>query len=117
MRSVQQGDYGYIVNFWADGDFHFTGDALSGRTFKAMTQAAGSDQAIEDRVDLLRFRVKEEFYNFRNDPDALDNLIDDPDLLNEKQRLKKLLYAEMKRSGDPLSDVFANEFMEMDGKQ
>jgi N-sulfoglucosamine sulfohydrolase len=117
MRSVQQGDYGYIVNFWADGDFHFTGDALSGRTYKAMSEAAGSDQAIEDRVDLLRFRMKEELYDFRNDPDALDNLIDDPDLVNEKRRLKKVLYAEMKRSGDPLSDVFANEFMEMDGKE
>lgn len=111
MRGVQRGNYGYIVNFWADGDFQFTGDALSGRTFQAMSEATEADRAIADRVDLLRFRVKEELYDFRNDPDALNNLIDDPGLQEEKQRLKKLLHAEMKRSKDPLLSEFEERFL------
>jgi N-sulfoglucosamine sulfohydrolase len=106
MRCVLNGSYGYIVNFWSDGDFQFTGDALSGRTFKAMNRAALSDKAIAERMDLLKFRVPEELYDFSNDPDGLYNLIDDPKLQDEKQRLKNLLHAEMKRSKDPLREEF-----------
>lgn len=111
MRCVQKGDFGYIVNFWSDGDFYFTGDALSGRTFKAMQEAAPSDQEIAERVDLLRFRVNEELYNFKNDPDALTNLVDNPDLLNKKQELKELLRREMKKSDDPLLNEYIERFL------
>lgn len=112
MRAVQQGRYGYIVNFWADDEFAFTGDALSGRTFRAMREAADSLDEVSERVDLLRYRVKEELYDFQEDPDALTNLIDDPDLAEEKQLLKQLLYAEMKRSQDPLQQEFAKRFLD-----
>ena len=112
MRAVQQGRYGYIVNFWADDAFTFTGDALSGRTYRAMREAADTVERIDERVDLLRYRVKEELYDFREDPDALTNLIDDPDLAEEKQQLKELLYQEMRRSEDPLQDEFAERFLD-----
>ncbi|MEX2235269.1 MAG: sulfatase [Cyclobacteriaceae bacterium] len=112
MRCVQRGNYGYIVNFWSDGDFSFTGEALSGRTFKAMSHAASSDEQIAERINLFKFRVSEELYDFRNDPDGLINLSDNPDLLEEKKRLKELLYAEMKRTDDPLREEFAERFMD-----
>ncbi|PHN07800.1 sulfatase family protein [Flavilitoribacter nigricans] len=115
MRCVLNGDYGYIANFWADGQFHFTGDALSGRTFQAMNGAAASNPAIAERVELLRFRVKEEFYDFRNDPDGLQNLIHDPELQVEQERLKRLLHAEMKRSDDPLLSAFEERFFDKGG--
>lgn len=111
MRCVQRGDYGYIVNFWSDDEFYFTGDALSGRTYKAMQEAASSDQAIAERVDLLRYRVEEELYDFKNDPDALTNLIDNPDFIDKKQELKDLLWSEMKKSDDPLLDQFNERFL------
>lgn len=111
MRSVQKGDYGYIVNFWSDGDFHFTGDALSGRTYRAMDVAAESDPEIADQVDLLRFRVKEELYDFNVDPDALNNLINEPGYADKKQELKSMLLAEMKKSDDPLTNEFQERFM------
>lgn len=111
MRSIQRGDFGYIANFWADGDFTFTGDALSGRTFAAMDQAAASSEEIAERVDLLKYRVKEELYDFKNDPDGLVNLADDPELREEKQQLKELLYAEMKRSDDPLQAEFEDRYL------
>lgn len=112
MRAVQKGRYGYIVNFWADDEFTFTGDALSGRSYRAMNEAADSIDAIRERVDLLRYRTKEEFYDFSQDPDALTNLIDDPNLAEEKQQLKQLLYREMERSQDPLREEFARRFLE-----
>ena len=112
MRAVQQGRYGYIVNFWADDEFIFTGDALSGRTYRAMREAADANDQIRDRVDLLRYRVKEELYDLQEDPDALTNLIDHPELEEEKQYLKELLFREMKRSQDPLREEFAKRFLD-----
>ncbi len=111
MRCVIHGNYGYIVNFWSNGEFHFTGDALSGRTFKSMKEAGQSDPGIAERVRLLRYRVGEELYDFKHDPDGLVNLIDDPNLADEKEQLKDLLYAEMKRSDDPLLAEFAANFL------
>ncbi len=112
MRCVINGNYGYIVNFWSDGHFHFAGDALSGRTYQAMRWAAQHNKIIAERVKLLRYRVGEEVYDFKNDPDGLTNLADDPDLIDEKQRLRDLLHAEMKRSDDPLLDDFEKMFRE-----
>ena len=112
MRCVQRGDFGYIVNFWSDGDFYFTGDAMSGRTFKSMHHAADSDEAIAERVDLLRFRVKEELYDFKTDPDGLINLVDDPNYGEKKKELKALLQTQMRRSDDPLLNKF-EEFLSL----
>jgi N-sulfoglucosamine sulfohydrolase len=111
MRGVQNAKYGYIVNFWSDQKKKITGDALSGRTFKAMQQAASSDEALAKRMRLFQYRVPEELYDYRSDPDGLVNLIDDPDLGQVTQRLKKLLHAEMKRTDDPLLEEFEARFM------
>lgn len=111
MRSVQDKRYGYIVNFWSDGDYQIRGDAMGGRTFKAMNEAALSNQALAKRVDLYKYRVPEELYDFKNDPDGLVNLIDDPEVQNEKKRLMDLLYSEMKRTDDPWQTDFKEKFM------
>lgn len=111
MRSIQKGNYAYIANFWSDGHFHFTGDALSGRTFKAMQDKAMTDEVIAQRLYHLRFRVKEELYDYDKDPDALLNLIDDASLQSKKRHLKELLYSEMKRTKDSLLSDFETKFM------
>jgi N-sulfoglucosamine sulfohydrolase len=112
MRCVQEGGYGYIVNFWADGSQRIRGDALSGRTYAAMVAAASSDAVVAGRVELFELRVSEELYDFRSDPDGLVNRIDDPGLQDTRQRLKSLLHGEMKRSEDPLVVEFRDRFME-----
>ena len=63
-------------------------------------------------MELYKFRVPEELYDFTSDPDGLVNLIDDPDVQAEKQRLKGLLHAQMKGSDDPLADEFRDRFMQ-----
>ena len=77
-----------------------------------MNEAALSNKAIAERMDLYKLRVVEELYDFKNDPNGLVNLIDDPRVQDEKQRLKELLYAEMKRSEDPWSTRFKERFMQ-----
>ena len=67
---------------------------------------------MAERMDLYKFRVVEELYDFKNDPDGLVNLIDDPNLQDEKRRLKDLLYKEMKRSEDPWETAFKKRFMQ-----
>jgi N-sulfoglucosamine sulfohydrolase len=76
-----------------------------------MDKAAISNKEIAERMDLYKFRVAEELYDFKNDPNGLVNLINNPDLQKEKQRLKDLLYKEMKRSKDPLTSEFKERFI------
>ncbi|MDB4583184.1 sulfatase [Draconibacterium sp.] len=113
MRGVKGKRYGYIVNFWSDGKFEIKGDALGGRTYSAMVEAAKIDSTLAKRMDLYIYRVEEELYDFKNDPDALVNLINEPDLTDEKMHLKKLLHREMKRSKDPLTEEFEQLFMNL----
>ncbi len=56
-------------------------------------------------------RVPDELYNFKTDPDGLVNLIDDPSLIKVKQRLKKMLFQEMKRTNDPLLEEFEKKYL------
>jgi N-sulfoglucosamine sulfohydrolase len=111
MRCVQEETYGYIVNFWSDGEHEMRGDASSGRTFAAMKKAAPENDVVADRLNMYVYRVPEELYDFRSDPDGLVNLIDDPALKETRQRLKKLLHNEMKRTKDPLMDEFEESFL------
>jgi len=111
MRCVQEETYGYIVNFWSDGKLETRGDASSGRTLAAMKKVAPEDNLVADRLNMYLYRVPEELYDFRTDPDGLVNLIDDPALKEVRQRLKKRLHNEMKRTNDPLAGEFETVFL------
>lgn len=67
----------YIWNGWADGETQFRNESMSGRSFKAMQEAAKTDPAIAARVKHYLFRWPEELYDYRKDPDALNNLVSD----------------------------------------
>lgn len=106
MRCVQSTRFGYIFNFWSDGKTIFLNESQSGLSFKAMLAAAGQDENIEARVRLFRYRVPEEFYDFRNDPNGLNNLIGDPSYEEEIERFRHILLAKMQRTGDPALTAF-----------
>ena len=106
MRSVQEPRFGYIYNAWSDGETTFRNESQSGRTFKAMIEAAKSDDVIAARVKHFVYRTKEEFYDYANDPDALHNLIDDPDRAAEIARFRALMREHMQRAKDPLLKQF-----------
>jgi len=108
MRCVQNRRFGYIFNPWSDGERVFTNESQSGRTMAAMRAAARSSEAIAARVDLFLHRVPEEFYDFRNDPDATRNLIDDPSYAGHLDDLRIRLETWMEAVDDPALEAFRN---------
>jgi len=103
MRSVQTRKFGYIYNAWSDGKTVFRNESQSGLTFRAMQRAAKRDPRIKARVNFFLYRVKEELYDYENDPNALHNLIDDPRYRPVVRRLRKALAEFLRRIGDPLA--------------
>jgi len=75
-------------------------DSTSGLTFKAMQKAGKSDPKIAARVKLFEHRVPEEFYDFKKDPGALNNLIDDPKYQDEIEQMRRMLKSQMKKTND-----------------
>ncbi len=111
MRCVQSPEYGYIANFWSDGDREFRNESQSGLTFSAM--AAAGDSEIADRVDLFVHRVPEEFYDMKNDPCCLRNLIDEPELQEEVERYRQVLAGHLDDVGDPAYPAFSSRLGEV----
>jgi N-sulfoglucosamine sulfohydrolase len=109
MRAVQNKQHGYIFNPWSNGKTRFRNESQAGLTFMAMKEVASENKEIARRVNLFEFRVVEEFYDFRNDPDALHNLIDDPSYRQEISELRKELIKRMKDSNDPAYNDFVNQ--------
>ena len=109
MRSIQNAKFGYIYNAWSDGKTVFKNESQSGLTFKAMRAAAQTDQQIAARVKEFVYRVPEEFYDYEHDPDALHNLIDDPQYADEIAKFRTRMLAEMEKSDDYLAKRFRAE--------
>ena len=63
---------------------------------------------IAKRTRLFSYRVLEEFYDFENDPDALDNLVHEPRIAYEVQKLRNALELWMAEVDDPALDAFVN---------
>ncbi len=106
MRCVQNREYAYIYNFWADHETAMTGDSTGGITWKAMIEAAKTDPEIAKRVELYKYRVSEEFYNLKEDPDGLNNLADNPAYAPELEKFRIKMLEMMKRYDDPAHDAY-----------
>ncbi len=106
MRCVQTAQFGYIFNFWPDGQTKMTMDSTSGLSFKAMQKAAPKDKNIESRVRLFSYRIPEEFYKLDSDPDALENLIQNPRFSDEIEVFRKRLETYMAKTGDPALEAY-----------
>ncbi|MFP6764313.1 MAG: sulfatase [Planctomycetaceae bacterium] len=111
MRSVQNARYGYIYNAWADGETRFKNESQSGLTFKAMAEAAKTNSAIAARVRHFVLRSREEFYDYERDPDALRNLIRDPQHADRIREFRKLMQTRMQESKDPKLGQFEKQVL------
>ncbi len=109
MRAVHVNKYYYIRNFWSDGKMVFKNESQSGLTMRAMVMAGMKDPAIQKRVDLFKYRLPEELYDYENDPDALHNLASDPTHQKRLQHLREELLKQMTKYNDPFKDQFAQE--------
>lgn len=106
MRCIQNKKFGYIFNSWSDNMTFFINESKSGLTYRAMEEAAEDDGEIKKRVDMYNYRQKEEFYDFENDPDALNNLINDPEYEQEINELRNKLIKKMAKTEDPLLEEY-----------
>ena len=68
----------------------------------AMKRAAKEDAFIAERVRHFLYRVPEEFYDLKKDPNGLVNLIDDPNYRAETDAMREQLRILMERTNDPL---------------
>lgn len=107
MRCVQNANFGYIYNPFSDGKYWYRNNN-EGLTMAAMNKAAETDATLKARVDLFRYRVSEELYDLKNDPDCLNNLIDEPAHAETLMALQAKLVAQMKKTDDPILAAFQN---------
>ncbi len=100
MRSIQGKRFGLIWNAWSDGTTDFSNESMKGLTWNAMVSAAESDTTVAARVKHFQYRVPLEFYDYAQDPDALDNRIHDPKARETIRALALRLGEFMRSTGD-----------------
>ena len=100
MRCIVDNEYGYILNLWHDGETKFKNESQAGLTFNAMAKASIDNDEIKKRTDLFEFRVPEELYNFKTDPDSLHNLVNDSEYESIAKKMRSLLLAYMENTQD-----------------
>ena len=108
MRAIHNERYVYLFNPWSDGKRIFKNESQSGRTFKAMKQAALTDEAIAKRVKLFQYREVEEFYDTQKDPDSTVNLINSPEHKKIIDQMRSDLLKWMQKTKDPAHQALAN---------
>ncbi len=106
MRCLQTRDFAYIYNGWSDGKTQYRSEPMGGLAFSAMQSAATTRPAIDQRVKMLVYRVPEELYDLRADPDALKNLIDDPAHAERVKEMRAKLLKWMEETKDPLIEKY-----------
>ncbi len=117
MRSVQNERFGYIFNPWSDGKTIFYNEAQNGLTWDAMVDAARTKPEVEKRVNFYKYRTLEEFYDYKKDPDALNNLIDDFRYQDKIDYLREELLRWMEKTRDPALNVFKNRYSDRHRKR
>jgi N-sulfoglucosamine sulfohydrolase len=73
-----------------------------------MVAAAGDDASIAERVEFFKYRSVEELYDFRNDPDALHNLIGEPEYQDIAEEMRGRLLTWMRNTGDTAANALEN---------
>jgi N-sulfoglucosamine sulfohydrolase len=110
MRSIQSRRFGYIFNPWSDGKRIFKTATRGTMTFRTMQKLAKNDEHIAARLKLLEYGTPEEFYDYESDPDALQNLINDPEYLEEIEQHRAAMLRFMKKSNDHALDAFQHRY-------
>jgi N-sulfoglucosamine sulfohydrolase len=106
MRAILTRQFGYIFSPWSNGERVMATATKGTATYRRLKVLAKGDPQIAARLELFERRVPEELYLYAADPDALANLIDDPEHRAERDRLTKALEAWMVKTGDPMLEVF-----------
>ncbi|MEO1529132.1 MAG: sulfatase [Planctomycetota bacterium] len=106
MRSVESKRFGYLFNPWVNGKRTFKTATTGTITYRTMQRLAPENETIAARLKHFQFGALEEFYDYENDPDALNNLIDDPTFASEVERHRAALRRFMESTGDHALEPF-----------
>jgi len=106
MRAAQTLKYLYIFNPWSNGTRETRTATFKTATYRALVTLAEKNPKLAAREKLFRLRVPEELYDIESDPDALKNLIGDPEHRGALDSLRKRLEDWMVRTGDPALEAF-----------
>ena len=79
-----------------------------GFTWSAMVDAAQTNPAVAARVKHFQYRVPFEFYDYEKDPDALNNLINDPASKELIQSYRLRLAEHMRKTNDVALPKYEN---------
>ena len=79
---------------------------MIGLTWKAMVKAAENDPALAKRVKHYLYRTPFEFYDYGNDPDALNNLTGDEEHAKLENRYREELLKVMQKTKDHETDRY-----------
>ena len=106
MRAIQTKTHLYLFNPWSNGKRVFATATNGTDTCKRMIELAKNDKAMNERLNLYRYRVPQELYQVKRDPDCLQNLIGSSNNQEVKNKLQKLLEEWMVKTGDPILECF-----------
>ena len=116
MRAIQSKKFLYLFNPWSNGERIFATATNGTVTYKRMIALSGEDEKMNERLELYRFRVPQEFYNVARDPDCLENMLNYSSRQKEINQLTSSLEQWMVRTGDPMLECFQKrddpEFLE-----
>ncbi|MEL7499197.1 MAG: sulfatase [Planctomycetota bacterium] len=106
MRAVDGKKFGYLFNAWSDEKRVFRTATTGTATYRTMVELAESNPQIADRLKHFKHSTPEEFYDYENDPDALNNLIDDPKYAKQIEAYRQKMRQYMVQSNDPILEAF-----------
>jgi len=106
MRAVQTKRYLYIFNPWSNSERVFATATTGTVTYRRLVALAKQNKRLAKRLDLYKHRVPEELYDVANDPDCLHNLIAESRRQAALPGLRSELEGWMKRTKDPVLQVF-----------
>lgn len=107
-RTIISKQFGYIFNPWATGDYEFISAATYHPPYKEMRNLSSTNPEIGKRFEFWIHRTTEELYDYENDPNALNNLIDDPKYKDVLNALRAELLQHMEKTNDYVLNAFQN---------
>lgn len=108
MRGIHTPRYLYLYNAWSDGVRKFATATTGTVTYRQMVKRAAQEEDIAARLQLFDHRVVEELFDVENDPDCLNNLVDDPNMQGKKLQLRKQLAESLGQLKDPITPLLVN---------
>lgn len=111
--AVHMRDWTYIYNPWVDGrtEVH-NSDYTNSPSILAMWEASMTNTSIRERTEFHKYRIREELYFVRDDPDAYVNLAALPEHRAQVEAMQRLLVQWMVENEHPALTLMKDPYNE-----